>query len=426
MTRAGIGISTALDPEAAGRRAGEEALEAAGLERAACAVLLGTAAHGGALERAVAAAAQCLGTDTVVGGAVEGVLARDQFVEGNPGVAVLALGTGPEHAGEEMRHGRLVTAGEGFLLRDLAGAEEHAGEEVLAHIGGTAAAEDLLLLFADSQGLLAQPLLASIEEALAPATVVGLGASPIPGAGPLVWGQGEIAGAALAGLMVRGAGPGPAWVGVGNACRPASDELLVTRARGNWVLGLEGRPALDLYREIAGEPEADELLPSARRLMAALATERREGRGGTGCCKGFLERGAFVVRDIVGIDPERRAFSVPEPVASGRALAFVRSDPERARADLEAMLAVAAWREAAFGLHFAGHVCATPPAGSPGAGQVRSPAQLARRLDGLPLIGGVGAYQIGPVPGREGARTCALLTHSELLVLLSDRGLLTG
>ena len=186
MARAGIGISTKLDPEAAGRLASEEALEEAGLERAAGALLLATAAHGGALERAVAVAAESLGTDTVVGGTVEGLLAGDRFVEGNPGIALLALAGGPSV--------------EGLLLRDLVGAEEQAGEEILSHVGAPPAAGDLLVLFADSHALLAQPLLASVEAALAPALVVGLGASPIPGAGPLVWGQGEVAGAALAAL----------------------------------------------------------------------------------------------------------------------------------------------------------------------------------------------------------------------------------
>ncbi|MBW2420979.1 MAG: hypothetical protein JRH19_20735, partial [Deltaproteobacteria bacterium] len=264
MTRAGIGISTALDPEAAGRRASEEALEEAGLERAAGALLLATAAHGAALERAVAVAAESLGTDAVVGGAVEGLLAGGRFVEGNPGIALLALGGG---AG-----GPSV---EGLLLRDLVGAEEQAGEEILSHVGAAPTAGDLLVLFADSHALLAQPLLASVEAALAPALVVGLGASPIPGAGPLVWGQGEVAGAALAALFVRGAGP--AWAGIGHACRPVSGELRVTRARGNWVLGLKGRPALDVYLEIAGESGANECAADGQDMLAALAIEGGPG-----------------------------------------------------------------------------------------------------------------------------------------------------
>jgi small ligand-binding sensory domain FIST len=403
MMRAGVGISTALDPESAGQRASEEALGAAGLRQAECAVVLGAAAHGIALERAVASCAQCLGTENLVGGAVEGLLTRDQFVEGNPGVAVLALGTTPIGVAEEppREEGRSFGA-QGFLLRDLVGAEEQAGEEILAHIGGPASDGDLLLLFADSQGLLARPLLASIGETLAPATVVGLGASPIPGASPLVWGQSEVAGTALAGLMMRGAGP--PRVGVANACSPASGELLVTRARGNWVLGLGGRPALDVYREIAGESGGDERSSSARRLMVALAIDGQKGPGAAGCCEGFLDRGAFVVRDIVGSDPERRAFSVPEPMASGRVLAFVRSDPERGRADLESLWAASAWQSAAFGLHFA---CRT------------SAALPALQLADVPLIGGVGSYQIGPVAHGQGTPTCELLTHSELLVLLA-------
>ncbi len=416
MLRAGAGISTALDPTAAGRGAAEEALRAAGAEAADCAVLLGTAAHGAALEGAVAAAAERLGTHAVVGGAVDALFAGDRFVEGNPGVAVLALaGCGPGLDGEDAPGAR----GGGFLLRDLAGAEERAGEEVLAHVaqpGELPGAGDLLLLFADSRALLAQPLLASIAEALAPASVVGLGASPIPGARPLVWGGAEVAGAALAGLFVRGAGP--AWLGVGNACRPLSGELRVTRARGHWVLGLDGRPALDLYREIAGEPAGEERPSGAQGLLAAIAVDEARGPGDADRGAGFLASGAFRLRDIVGIDPERRAFSVPEPMASGRTLAFVRSDPEGARADLAAQLTPDVWRDALFGLHFARR-SGGPLAqfGTSLAGQVASRVPPAPRMDGLPLIGGAGAYQIGPVQGRAGAGACELLSHAEILVL---------
>jgi small ligand-binding sensory domain FIST len=403
MERAGVGFSTALDPEIAARQASEEALAQAGLARAAGALLLATAAHGVALEKAVAMAAECLGSDAVAGGAVEGLLTADRFVDGNPGVAVLAFGAHREH------RGGAGPRAQGLLLRDLVGAEEDAGEELRAHIGVAPAAGDLLVLFADSHALLARPLLAAVEAALEPALVVGLGASPIPGAAPLVWGQGEVAEAALAALFLRGAGP--AWAGVGHGCRPVSKELRVTRARGNWVLGLEGRPALDVYLEAAGEAEADELSADPRALLAALSIEGRQAPDGAG----FLERGAFVVREIVGLDPEHRAFSVPEPMESGRALAFARSDPARAGAELEAMLSGGGVGNPALGLHF--HA-------SRGAGSRRGAAPsplspgLARCLDGLPLLGGAGAYQIGPVAGLAGGRSCQLLTRSELLVLL--------
>ena len=50
----------------------------------------------------------------------------------------------------------------------------------------------------------------------------------------------------------------------------------MTRVRGNWILELDGRPALDVYREAAREPLAADLRRAAAHLLLALPRDAAE------------------------------------------------------------------------------------------------------------------------------------------------------
>src|SRR2546422_767072 len=72
--------------------------------------------------------------------------------------------------------------------------------------------------------------------------------------------------------------------------------------------------------------------------------------------KSPLERGDFLVRNLVGVEPETGAVAVADHVRVGQTIQFQIRDGEAARDDLEAMLARAAvdlgGREPAFGVYF--------------------------------------------------------------------------
>ena len=62
----------------------------------------------------------------------------------------------------------------------------------------------------------------------------------------------------------------PPRIGVTQACRPITELLRVTRTQGHWILGLDGRPALDVYREVAREPLPTDLRRAAAFLLVAI------------------------------------------------------------------------------------------------------------------------------------------------------------
>ncbi len=382
VVRAGSGFSVLPDGAAAGREATARALENAGTARADAALLFATPRSERDLDRALSAALDVLGTPVVAGCTARTVLAGGSDAEEGAAVAVLAL------AGLEA---------EAFVLPTLRGHEAGAGSEILARLGGRTSARDLVVLLPDPTALALRPLLASLRSPLGPAVVVGAGAAAGPDGGSLQWRGTEIASGGLAGIALRGARE--PRVRMTQACQPVTGLLGVTRASGHWIEALDGRPALEVYREAARGPLAADLRRASAFLMVALPAEGDAS----------LARGRYRVRNVVGFAEARGAFAVPEPVGRGQEIALVLRDPEGARDDLR-------------------EVCEDLRGAQPAAAVYLSCSGRGRRLFGVagleagylagalsaPLVGMQGPCQIAPLAGRP-----ELLTYAGVLALVS-------
>src|SRR5262249_10783196 len=135
----------------------------------------------------------------------------------------------------------------------------------------------------------------------------------------------------VAGILL--AGDLRTTVGVTHAVRRVGRVHRVTRARGNVVLALDGRPAYESFTAVV--PAS--LLEDPRRAAAVVLAGLSVGDG------------EFVVRHLRGLDPERGAVALAAPVAEGQELFFGVRDPQGARDDLQRVLAdqAAAWESAA-------------------------------------------------------------------------------
>jgi len=368
MKRAGLGISTQVrDPAAAAREAVSAARDALDGASPDLALLAVTAAWGRAgAQAAVRAAGEEVDPEIVVGGSVDGVVAGGAEVLGNPAVAVLAV------SGIEV---------EPFLHGELSSREQELGERVVTGLSRPPGPEDLVVLFLDSVALAPGAALASLEAALGPTALVGVGATASSMELPSVWHRTDIESAACAGLVLRGAKR--PTLRVSHGFRPESGPHRVTRSQGLWVAELDGRPALDVYREAVPEPEPPAEWP----------------------------REQVLVRRLAGIDEARGAISLPEAVEVGRQVGFVQRDSELARRDLEHQLSGLDGGAGAFGFYL---TCATRGEtlfGAPGA-----EAELVRQIvPEVPLLGILGAYQLFS-PGE--LAPASLLTHSAVLALL--------
>lgn len=108
-------------------------------------------------------------------------------------------------------------------------------------------------------------------------------------------------------------------------CSPIGPRRSVTRGGSNIILELDGRPALDVFKEDIGEVLARDLRRVAGYIFAGFTV-----RGS--------DTGAYLVRNLLGIDPDSGALAVGEMVSEGDQLLFCRRDPPSAVQDMQRML----------------------------------------------------------------------------------------
>jgi small ligand-binding sensory domain FIST len=287
---------------------------------------------------------------------------------------------------------------EACLIPDPAGEEEAAADEIVARLGEPRA-EDLVVLFPDPGSFDSSALLPALTERLGPATLVGAGAGDPLAQAPLQWCGRSLASGAISALMLRGAAP--PRVGVTQACRPVTELLSVTGARGHWILEIEGRPALEVFRQAAGGALADDLRRAAQFVLVAQPVPGAQGDP--------LAPGNYLVRHAIGMEEDANAFAIPAEVRPGDRIAFAFRDAAAAREDLKAMLARVADPAAACGIYLD---CCARGSGFFGV-QGLEAAYLDQALGGAPVAGMFGSFEIGPIGG-----TTELLSYTGVLALL--------
>jgi len=415
MLRAGIGISTRLSPEAAATEAADAATAAlAGVPPAAALIVVTSAWGAAAMKELVERTTGALACPVVVGASVDGLLLRHHEILHNPALAVLVW------SGVEA---------ESFVCDDLVGREHEAGPRVAHALSRELTADDLVMLFPDALTLAPAPLLQGLGEALAPARIVGVAAAEVPGAGALVWSESEFASGACAGIVLRPASR--PVLRVTNGCVERGGPFTVTRALNGWVESLDGRPALDLYRESLPGPLRDQLERATRSVMVSL----RPGSGvmerdpisaapagsrpaAAGPWSGAVSSpdssaATHLVRNVVGLDPARGAFSLPGEVRRGDGLSFVSIDADAARGDLRKRFSglPANGESAAFGCYFACRTRGARLFGHPGV----EAEHLVQVLNGTPFLGMMGPYQVGPTEPNSAP---GLFTYAAVLALI--------
>jgi small ligand-binding sensory domain FIST len=108
-------------------------------------------------------------------------------------------------------------------------------------------------------------------------------------------------------------------------CTPMAETHIITDCQDNVLMSLDGRPALEVFKEDIGELLAHDLQRVAGYVHAALPIE------GT-------DTGDYTVRNLVAIDPERGFLAIGAAVQPGERVLFVRRDPASAIEDMQAML----------------------------------------------------------------------------------------
>jgi small ligand-binding sensory domain FIST len=171
---------------------------------------------------------------------------------------------------------------------------------------------------------------------------------------------------------------------VSQGCRPIGQPFIVTRAEGGLVLELGGRPAVSRLQDLADAASEDDRELLRRGLHVGLVLDEHRAEFGPG---------DFLVRNLLGADPNSGALVIGEQVRVGQTVQFHVRDAAAADEDLHAVLL---GETAAAGLVF---TCTGRGQHLFGAADHDASAVHAH-LGPIPLAGAFCAGEIGPVGGR--------------------------
>jgi small ligand-binding sensory domain FIST len=391
MLRAGTGISVSHNPRTAALEACAAAMTQAGLAQASGAIFFATSAHGGAFPLILRTIGEQTKTREVVGCSSIGVISSESEVESGPALSVLVFG------GDEVNAKRV-------FVPSLRGRAREVALELAAAVKPALGQTNLLCIFADTYNMSAEPFLAALEAELPGVVVVGGGASEDGSIGETFQFCGDtVSSNSVAAMLISG--DFDLNIGASLACTQIGPMHQVTEVRDNVIISLDGRPAYEVFAEAAG-PLADDLRRALAFVFIGIPLDVDARR---------LERGRFMVRNIVGASEEHGVIAVAHHPQVGEALGLVLRNAERARADLKATLEEMQSKSAgpaAFGLYFD---CV-----SRGSGLYNMPghdsAYIRQYLGPIPVAGFFTGFEIGPLADATG-----LLQYTGVLALISEK-----
>ena len=108
-------------------------------------------------------------------------------------------------------------------------------------------------------------------------------------------------------------------------CSPMGSKHEITSCQQNVIITLDGRPALDVFKEDIGETLARDLNRIGGHVFAGLPIPGSD-------------TGDYLVRNLVGIDPANKLIAIGELVQQGSSVMFCQRDTRTANEDMTRML----------------------------------------------------------------------------------------
>ncbi|GIH72947.1 FIST signal transduction protein [Sphaerimonospora thailandensis] len=247
----------------------------------------------------------------VIGCSATGVIGDAQGVELQPSVSAWAASFGG---------GGVVT----FALDTLRTADRF----VVVGLPERGPDDRAAILLADPYTFPADAFIEHSGDVLGDLPIVGGLANGLGGRGSVrLFVDGEVHTEGAIGVVLSG----PVNVGavVSQGCRPIGPSMVVTRAEENLLLELAGQPALGRLEDIVSALDEEDRELVASGLQIGVVMDEYAERH---------ERGDFLIRGVIGIDPEREAVAVGDVLDIGRTVRFQVRDAETADEDLYSLL----------------------------------------------------------------------------------------
>jgi small ligand-binding sensory domain FIST len=372
MTAAvGVGVSDDFDAASAFDEAAVRARDGLGGADCDLCLVFAGAPHLAHRESILAAVHGRLRPRALIGCGAGGVLGAGREIEEGSGAVVWALSA----PAAEIETLALTTAAveDGIALAGL--------PEEPADYG------DAMLVLADPNTFSADALLMHLNDERPAMPVLGGLASAAAAGSASLFLNGQVVDSGAVACALRGIEVLPC---VSQGAAPVGPEMTVTAVEGNLISELASKPALERLREAIEDLEPDERDLAGEGLLLGVVIDENQPD---------YERGDFLVRPIVGVDPESGALAFADRVRVGQTVRLHVRDSHSASADLREALAA--------------QVAALGPSGAAGAllftcngrgaHMFAEPDHDATAVDdafGAPAGGFFCAGEIGPVGGR--------------------------
>jgi small ligand-binding sensory domain FIST len=369
---AGAAISIAEDPVRAGTEAGAGAGAALGGAKPDLALVFASGAHLATPERLLAGVHETLAPNVLVGCAAGGVLGSGRELESGTAVSVWATSFGAGGHAQPF-HATLIEEDGSAAIEGMPELDGASGAILLAD-PYTFPTDAALTYFAAEHPAL--PVLGGLASG-----------QTVDGSVSLFVGDEAPVGGAV-GVSLEGVEMLPC---VSQGAAPLGREVTITAADRNVIHELAGRPALETVERIIAELPLRERALIASGLLLGIVID-----GG----KPEYEQGDFLVRGVLGADPDNGSLVVGASVREGQVVRLHARDARSADEDLKRALR----------MHTQA-LAGAPPAGAlvfscngRGRAMFGEPDHDARTVEdefrGAPVAGFFAAGEIGPVGGR--------------------------
>jgi small ligand-binding sensory domain FIST len=368
--RIGCGLSTSPDPRVAAIEAGTQARAALRGATADVAFLFCTGTHLTAPEAAIEGVHEALAPPALVGCGAGGVLGEGREIETGTAIAVWAAAL--DGGSATAFHAETIETPDGIGVTGLAEVEDASAA----------------VLLPDPYTFPTDAVLAELTRRSPGVTILGgLSSARTPEGEAALFVDSSVVGSGAVGVRFDGVEVLPC---VSQGAAPVGPELTVTAADGNIIHELAGRPALARLRDAIEELSASERGLVANGLLLGVVID-----GG----KPEYRQGDFLVRALLGADPEAGTVAVGAPVQPGTVVRMHARDARSADRDLRDALGLRI--EALGGAAPAGALVFT--CNGRGRSMFGVPDHDALALDevlaGAPAAGFFAAGEIGPVGG---------------------------
>lgn len=251
----------------------------------------------------------------LVGCSGQGIIGPAREIEGEPALSLLVLslpGASLRTIHLEQDDVKAATDPDGWKRR----------------MGVAAGEVNAWLLFADPFSIDVESLLQGISEAYPTVPIVGgLASGNVGERRTHLFADGAAIDHGAVALSLSGAYTIRTVVSQG--CSPVGQTWTITSASKNIIKTIAGRPAYDVLRDTISELPKDMLQRVRHNLFVGIAMDEYQDRFG---------RGDFLIRNLIGADPENGSLAVGTRLQPGQTLQFQFRDPQAADEELTALL----------------------------------------------------------------------------------------